>query len=201
MAALRQGPNLRSLLCKSKLTKITRNPKRSTHRNSAGWKRCSASGDRSCNQCPYIPVSASTITSHVTGYTHHITTPINCNTERVIYAWKCTKCNFNFTVNSNNKSPANPVPDQRTNEKASNYIGRTTIKFKKRIYEHTNYVRVKNLEEPSAEHFCKPGHKVHNLLAVGIEQVRNKDPFILKAREHWIIKKFDSHRNGLNQEP
>ena len=100
MATLRQGPNLRSLLCKSKLTKITRNPKRSTHRNSAGWKRCSASGDRSCNQCPYIPVSASTITSHVTGYTHHITTPINCNTERVIYAWKCTKCNFNFTVNS-----------------------------------------------------------------------------------------------------
>ena len=33
------------------------------------------------------------------------------------------------------------------------------------------------------------------------EQVRNKDPFILKAREHWIIKKFDSHRKGLNQEP
>ena len=49
MAALRQGPNLRNLLCKSKLPKILRNPIRSTHRNSAGWKRCSASGGRSCN--------------------------------------------------------------------------------------------------------------------------------------------------------
>ena len=72
---------------------------------------------------------------------------------------------------------------------------------KKRIYEHINYINVRNLEEPSAQHFCKPGHKVHNILAVGIEQVRNLDPFILKAREHWIIKKFDSYRNGLNQEP
>ena len=77
----------------------------------------------------------------------------------------------------------------------------TKLKFKKRLYEHINYVNTRNLEEPSAEHFCKPGHKVHNLLAIGIEQVRNLDPFILKAREHWIIKKFDSFRNGLNQEP
>ena len=71
MAALRQGPNLRKLLCRSKLFKITRNPTRATHRNSAGWKRCSASGGRRCNQCPYTPESATSITSHVTGYTHY----------------------------------------------------------------------------------------------------------------------------------
>ena len=80
------------------------------------------------------------------------------------------------------------------------YIGRTKRKVKKRIYEHTNYVNVKNFEEASAQHFCKLGHKVHNLLAVGMEQVRSNDPFILKAREHWLIKEFDSFRNGLNQE-
>ena len=144
-------------------------------------------------------MSATSITSHVTGYTHHITTPINCNTERVIYAWKCTKCKYNFSINSNNKIPATPVLNNI--DQAFNYIGRTTRKFKKRIYEHTNYVNVRNLEEPSAEHFCKPGHKVHNLQAIGIEKVRNLDPFILKAREHWLIKKFDAFRNGLNQEP
>ena len=199
MAALRQGPNLRKLLCRSKLSKVSRNPKRSTHRNTAGWRRCSASGGRACNQCPYTPVSASSITSHTTGYTHQITTPINCNTERVIYAWKCTKCKVNFSINTNNKIPDNS--NHRNIEEDSNYIGRTTRKFKKRIYEHINYINVRNLEEPSAQHFCKPGHKVHNILAVGIEQVRNLDPFILKAREHWIIKKFDSYRNGLNQEP
>ena len=95
----------------------------------------------------------------------------------------------------------NSIPHQRTNEKASYYIGRTSRKLNRRIYEHTYYVNVKNLEEPSAEHFCKPGHKVHNLQAIGIEHVRNTDPFVLKAREHWLIKKFDSYRNGLNQEP
>ena len=144
-------------------------------------------------------MSATSITSHVTGFTHHITTPINCNTERVIYAWNCTKCKYNFSINSNNKIPATPVLNNI--EQASNYIGRTTRKFKKRIYEHTNYVNVRNLEEPSAEHFCKPGHKVHNLQAICIEKVRNLDPFILKAREHWLIKKFDAFRNWLNQEP
>ena len=112
---------------------------------------------------------------------------------------KGTKCNFNSTVHSNHK--VLNAQDHTTNEKATNYIGRTTRKFKKRLYEHINYVAVKNLEEPSAEHFCKPGHRAHNLLAVGIEQVRSMDPFILKAREHWLIKKFDSYRNGLNQEP
>ena len=109
------------------------------------------------------------------------------------------KCSRLF-YNSKNKAPDNSTLDQRTNEKASNYIGRTSRKVKRRIYEHTNYVNVKNFEEPSAQHFCKPGHKVHHLMAVGIEHVRNLDPFILKAREHWLIKKFDSFRNGLNQE-
>ena len=37
------------------------------------------------------------------------------------------------------------------------------------------------------------------MLALGIEQVKSLDPFILKAREHWLTKKFDSYRNG--QEP
>ena len=41
----------------------------------------------------------------------------------------------------------------------------------------------------------------HDLVALGLEHVRSSDPFILKAREHLLIKKFDSYRNGLNQEP
>ena len=37
--------------------------------------------------------------------------------------------------------------------------------------------------------------------AIGLEQVRSKDPFIIKAREHKYIQLFDSFRRGLNQEP
>ena len=66
MAALRQGPNLRRILCRSKLYKKTRNPTRATHRSAAGWKRCSSSGKAQCTICPYTPMSAVSVTSHVT---------------------------------------------------------------------------------------------------------------------------------------
>ena len=42
MAALRQPPNLRSMLCKSKLSMIQRADKfkRNSHRSAEGWKKC-----------------------------------------------------------------------------------------------------------------------------------------------------------------
>ena len=84
MAALWQGPNLRRLLCKAKLTKITRNKPRAAHRSAAGWKRCSSFGGNPCNQCHYTPTSATSITSHITGYTHNITSSIYCKSENII---------------------------------------------------------------------------------------------------------------------
>ena len=40
MTALRQGPNLRSLMCRAKLSKVTRNSKfkRNAHTNCEVWK-------------------------------------------------------------------------------------------------------------------------------------------------------------------
>ena len=73
--------------------------------------------------------------------------------------------------------------------------------FNRRLYEHLYYVTTKKMDEPSAQHFCQAGHNGHDLIALGLEHVRSRDPFILRAREHLLIKKFDSYRNGLNQEP
>ena len=56
------------------------------------------------------------------------------------------------------------------------------------------------MEEPSGQHFSLPGHSVSNLQGLAVEHVRNKDPFVLKAREAYLIQKFDSYRKGLNQE-
>ena len=64
-----------------------------------------------------------------------------------------------------------------------------------------DYVTSRKMDEPSAQHFCQAGHSAHDLVALGLEHVRSRDPFILRAREHLLIKKFDSYRNGLNQEP
>ena len=199
MASLRQGPNLRRILCRSKLYKVSRNPVRATHRSSAGWKRCSASGRRQCPVCPFTPNSATSITSQITGYTHQISTPINCQTENVVYAWKCTKCTDNFTVNTSSRNPT--ITNLRADKIGTNYIGLSKRRFSKRLSEHRDYPKAGKVEEPSGHHFSLPGHAVSNLQGLAIEHVRNRDPFVLKAREAFLIQKFDSFRNGLNQEP
>ena len=203
MPALRQGPSLRRILCKSTLPKKTRNPRRATHRTAAGWKRCSSTGKRQCPICPFTPMTAVAVTSDVTNYTHTITTPITCETENVIYIWTCKKCGYNCQIHTNKRHTQNfrPATNVRNNQKGTNYIGRTKRKFKLRLSEHRDYPKNGRLEEPSGEHFRQAGHAVSDLLGLAIEHVKSNDPFVLKAREAFLIKKFDSYRNGLNKDP
>ena len=81
------------------------------------------------------------------------------------------------------------------------YIGKTTRPFKDRLAEHRDYPKRDVTTEPSGKHFTKSGHNVSDLKGLVLEKVRSNDPYILKSREHMLIKKFDSYRNGLNQEP
>ena len=68
---------------------------------------------------------------------------------------------------------------------------------------HRSAVKRKQLSQEVANHFNQPGHGIHHLRAVVLEKVRNKDPFVLKAREHLYIgpKKFDAFNQGMNKEP
>ena len=77
----------------------------------------------------------------------------------------------------------------------------TTRKFKDRLAEHRDYPKRNVTTEPSGFHFTQPGHTVAHLKGLVLEKVRSKDPFVLKAREHLLIQKFDTFRSGLNQEP
>ena len=197
MASLRQGPNLRKILCKSTLPKISRIPTRATHRNAKGWKRCSSSSGRQCPICPLTPASAVSVTSHLTGYTHTIDSSLNCKSENVIYLWKCVKCGHNFDVNRTDNLH-NAQAHDISNKQGSIYCGMTKRKFATRMAEHRDFQKT---HEPSGDHFSLPGHTFHHIQGLAVEKVMNKDPFILKAREAWLIKKFDSYRNGLNKEP
>ena len=198
MASLRQGPNLRKLLCKSTRPKLSRNPTRASHRTTNGWRRCSTVTGRQCPVCPLTPVSALSVTSHLTQYTHTIKASINCKSENVIYIWKCTKCGHNFDINTSTN--AQRSQNFNPNIEGSMYCGMTKRKFSVRMSEHRDYAKFHKTEEPSGSHFNNPGHSFHNIQGLAIEQVRSKDPFILKARENWLIKKFDCYRNGLNKE-
>ena len=54
--------------------------------------------------------------------------------------------------------------------------------------------------EPAGEHFNQPGHSVADIEGIVLLEIKNRDPFILKCREHLLIQKFDSFKNGLNKE-
>ena len=147
-------------------------------------------------------MTAVAVTSEVTNYTHTITTPITCNTENVIYLWICTKCGFNCKIHTNkrNAQAFRPATNVRINVKGTNYIGRTKRKYKQRMAEHRDYPKSGRTEEPSGEHFRLPGHAVSDLFGLAIEHVKSNDPFVLKTREAFLIKKFDSYKNGLNKD-
>ena len=180
MASYRQPPNLRRLVCKSKLHPISKGKKllRGTHKNAPGWKKCG----KNCKICPYTLENTDVVKGLASGYTHQIKQAVTCDSENVIYYWKCVK----------NKCEDFPECE---------YVGQTKRKFKDRLAEHRDYPKRDVLTEPSGGHFTKRGHNVSHLKGVVLEQVRSRDPFILKTREHMLIQKFDSFRHGLNQEP
>ena len=57
------------------------------------------------------------------------------------------------------------------------------------------------LDKPSGAHFNQPGHNQSHLSGLVLERVKSADPFVLKAREFYLIQKFDTFNNGLNKEP
>ena len=179
MAAYRQPDNLRKLLCSSKLYPVSRGDKyqRISHTNAPGWKRCG----KNCKICPYTFKNTKEITGTASKYKHVINEHVSCESENLIYYWKCIKTN---------------CPDFPNCE----YIGKTTRKFKDRFGEHRNYVKGNVETEPAGKHFNSRGHDVSHLQGLVIEKVNSSDPFILKAREHLLIQKFNTFKSGLNKE-
>ena len=121
------------------------------------------------------------VTGLASGYQHKIKQVVTCDFENVIYNWKCVKSNCEDYPHCE-------------------YIGKSKRRFKDRLSEHRDYVKRDVTSEPSGGHFSKRGHDVSHLKGLVLEQVRNSDPFILKTREHLLIQKFDTFRNGLNKE-
>jgi hypothetical protein len=64
----------------------------------------------------------------------------------------------------------------------------TTRQFKDRLAEHRDYPKRDVITEPAGEHFNKPRHGVHHLRGQALEKVRNKDPYVIKAREHMLFR-------------
>ena len=180
MAALRQPPNLRRILCRSYLYSVKRGDKfeRSSKKSAPGWHKCG----KNCCICPFTSKNTTKVTAHITGYTHEIRQAVNCETANCIYYWKCIKDN------------CNQFPQ-------CEYIGLTTRSFKKRFSEHKGYIKSEDTNQPSGNHFNLPGHQLSHMQGLVLEKVTNSDPFVLRVRESKLIQQFDTFKNGLNKEP
>ena len=134
-----------------------------------------------CPICPLTIEPTNKIIGLVSKYEHTINEHLDFNTTNCIYYWKCTKVG------------CKDFPK-------CEYIGKTKRSFKARYSEHRDYIKSDNLDEASGLHFNKPGHSVSDMKEIVIEKVKSKDPFVLDQREHLFIKRFDTYKNGLNEE-
>ena len=72
-----------------------------------------------------------------------------------------------------------PTQPLFNNMQGTTYCGMR--RFALRMAEHRNYAKSNNVAEPSGEHFNLAWHSFHHIQGLAVEQVRSKDPFILKA--------------------
>ena len=120
MASYRQPPKLRRLICKSKIYPLTRskNLVRGTHKNAPGWKKCG----KNCKICPYTMKNTDVVDGLASEHSHKIKQSVSCDSENVIYYWKCAKTN------------CEDFPE-------CEYVGKTKRKFKDRLAEHRDYAK------------------------------------------------------------
>ena len=180
MPALRQPPNLRNIICKSKLFDKDR---METSEDKIGWQKCEnkENAKNPCRICAYTFDDTKKITSKGNNTTHTIKGNLSCKTSNGIYYWYCknTTCKL---------APHNE------------YVGKTKRSYQERKYNHICYIRSKKTDEVSGKHFCQKDHTIHDMKGLLIEKVHSRNPVTLKFREHYYINKFDTFRNGLNRE-
>ena len=118
---------------------------RRVQKNPPGWKKCG----KSCRICPYTIENTETVTGLASGFKHTIKQAVTCESENVIYYWKCTKRNCDV------------YPE-------CEYIGKTKRKFRDRLSEHRYYLKY-DVTTPSGSHFTKRGHNVSHLKGLVLE--------------------------------
>ena len=81
-------------------------------------------------------------------------------------------------------------------------MGLTNQKARHRWTGHRAAVSpvVGNPQTSVGVHFSQPGHSVSDMEFLAIEKVVNTNPFILRAREQYWIRQYQSVAQGLNKE-
>ena len=127
---------------------------------------------QNCKICPWV------VTNKVAKATHtdkvvHLSKEYNCQTSNLVYLVQCKKCK-----------------DQ--------YIGETKHTLEHRFNQHLGYVRRKETDKATGDHFNKKGHQISDMTITVLEGINSDDPFYRLQREHFWIEKFNVLHKGMN---
>ena len=90
-----------------------------------------------CLTCPYVQLGQ-VVKSNASSYNHEIELQVDCQSSNVIYCLTCDKCK-------------------------EQYIGETEKSLSVRFRQHRGYVRNKDIEKTTGEHFNKPWHQTADM--------------------------------------
>ena len=84
--------------------------------------------------------------------------------------------------------------------KEAQYIGHPSQPFRERMSQHKRSVSpVLGLLEtctPVGFHFSLPGHNLQHMQFLALEQVKDKDPYVILARESFWTGKYQAISHG-----
>jgi hypothetical protein len=78
------------------------------------------------------------------------------------------------------------------------HVGETEKSLEQRFGQHQGYVRTKNLDKTTGQHFNTPEHSLADKRITLMEKVYSKDPQIRKTRESFYINLNNLYK-GMNR--
>ena len=175
MVCFRRQPNIKDILCRAKLP-----PKRShnVRVQKPGYRRCNKP---SCRMCPYTGLQPGQVRDSISfahsGDKIEIKSPIDCQTQNVLYELHCKK---------------DSMP----------YLGETSKTAEARFVGHLNTIIQdchSNTNTPVGQHFRSAGHSHTDIQVTPFEKIKSRNPFVRKAREAYLIDKHELLTKGLNK--
>ena len=152
--------------------KVAGPPRVHKERMLKGMTKCG----KACTACPFIQPTKSIKIDKKNKW--NINRKVSCNSYNVIYMISCNKHNC----------------------KEKRYIGETGRILKYRLAEHRGYVTNNVTSQATGAHFNLPGHSLANMNVVVLEQVKKRDQDYRKERERYLIQKFNTYNEGMNQQ-
>ena len=133
-------------------------------------------GMKKCNNCPICPfvTTGQIVKSTQTNLSIDINMSVNCQTKNIIYMLGCKKCQ-------------------------AQYIGETQRTLQERFSEHLGYVKNKQNNKVTGEHFNSKGHSQSDMKITIVEKLHNNSILFRKQREKMYISKFNSKYKGMNR--